>query len=74
MTLVLDADAVFAACGPADAVDAIAAALGSGLDPAADPPRQRAPLRGGEFLLMPSESATHAGIKVVAVAPGNFTL
>jgi ornithine cyclodeaminase/alanine dehydrogenase-like protein (mu-crystallin family) len=72
--LVLDADAVRAACGPVDAVDAITAALASGLDPAVDLPRHAVPLRAGQFLLMPSESAAsgaHVGIKVATVAPGN---
>lgn len=72
--LVLDADAVRAACTPVDVVDAITAALTSGLDPAADLPRHRVPLRSGQFLLMPSESSgtgTHVGIKVATVAPGN---
>jgi ornithine cyclodeaminase len=72
--LVLDADAVRAACSPVDAVDAITAALASGLDPAADLPRQAVPLRAGQFLLMPSEGApsgAHVGIKVATVAPGN---
>ena len=52
--LVLDADAVRAACSPADAVEAITAALTSGLDPAADLPRQAVPLVAGQLLLMPS--------------------
>jgi ornithine cyclodeaminase/alanine dehydrogenase-like protein (mu-crystallin family) len=72
--LVLDADAVRAACSPAGAVEAITAALASGLDPAADPPRQAVPLRAGQFLLMPSEGArsgAHVGIKVATVAPAN---
>lgn len=72
--LVLDADAVRAACSPVDAVEAITAALVSGLDPAADLPRHAVPLRAGQFLLMPSEgsgSGTHVGIKVATVAPGN---
>jgi ornithine cyclodeaminase/alanine dehydrogenase-like protein (mu-crystallin family) len=72
--LVLDADAVRAACRPVDAVEAITAALASGLDPAADLPRHAVPLRAGQFLLMPSESSrsgAHVGIKVATVAPGN---
>ena len=67
---VLDADAV-AALGPAAAVRAVVDALRGGLDPAADPPRVRVGLDGGEFLLMPSEAAAAAGVKVVTVAPGN---
>jgi ornithine cyclodeaminase/alanine dehydrogenase-like protein (mu-crystallin family) len=72
--LVLDADAVRAACSPVDAVEAITGALASRLDPAADLPRQAVPLRAGQFLLMPSEgsrSQAHVGIKVATVAPGN---
>jgi ornithine cyclodeaminase/alanine dehydrogenase-like protein (mu-crystallin family) len=72
--LVLDAAAVRAACSPVDAVEAITAALASGLDPAADLPRHAVALRGGQFLLMPSESSrsgAHVGIKVATVAPGN---
>lgn len=72
--LVLDADAVRAACSPAAAGEAIAAALHAGVDPAADLPRQAVSLRSGQFLLMPSEGArggAHVGIKVATVAPGN---
>ncbi|WP_433170846.1 ornithine cyclodeaminase family protein [Actinoallomurus sp. CA-150999] len=72
--LILDADAVRAACSPVDAVEAITAALVSGLDPAADLPRHAVPVRAGQFLLMPSEgsrSGAHVGIKVATVAPGN---
>jgi ornithine cyclodeaminase/alanine dehydrogenase-like protein (mu-crystallin family) len=74
--LVLDADAVRAACSPAAAVDAIVAALHAGLDPAADLARQGVPLRSGQFLLMPSEctrGGAHVGIKVATVAPQNPT-
>jgi ornithine cyclodeaminase len=66
----LDADAV-RALGPAAAVRAIADALRGGLDPAADPPRASVGLTHGEFLLMPSEGPSAAGVKVVTVAPGN---
>ncbi|MEV4512408.1 ornithine cyclodeaminase family protein [Dactylosporangium sp. NPDC049525] len=72
--LALDADAVFAACGPTAAVEAITAALTAGLDPAADPPRHAVPLRSGQFLLMPSEGASgsgYVGVKVATVAPDN---
>jgi ornithine cyclodeaminase/alanine dehydrogenase-like protein (mu-crystallin family) len=72
--LVLDGDAVRGACTPADAVEAITAALLAGVDPAADLTRDRIPLNTGEFLLMPSQmsrSGTHVGIKVATVAPGN---
>src|SRR5262245_21402239 len=71
--LVLDADAVRAACSPAAAVEAITAALRAGMDPASDLPRQAVPLRSGQFLLMPSDAqgGAHAGIKVATVAPDN---
>jgi ornithine cyclodeaminase/alanine dehydrogenase-like protein (mu-crystallin family) len=66
----LDEDAV-RALGPAAAVRAITDALRGGLDPAADPPRLPVHLSRGEFLLMPSEAASAAGVKVVTVAPDN---
>jgi ornithine cyclodeaminase len=67
---VLDADAV-AALGPAGAVRAITDALGAGLDPATDPPRTAVGLTSGQFLLMPSETPSAAGVKVATVAPDN---
>ena len=71
--LVLDADAVRAACSPAMAVEAVTAALSAGMDPASDLPRQAVSLRSGHFLLMPSDAqgGTHSGIKVATVAPDN---
>jgi ornithine cyclodeaminase len=66
----LDADAV-TALPPAAAVAAITEALRGGLDPSGDPARSSVALRNGEFLLMPSEVAAAAGVKVVTVAPGN---
>ena len=68
----LDADAV-AALGPAAAVRAITDALRGEVDPAADPPRVSVDLTQGQFLLMPSEAPTAAGVKVVTVAPDNPT-
>jgi ornithine cyclodeaminase/alanine dehydrogenase-like protein (mu-crystallin family) len=67
----LDAAAVRAALPPAAAVAAIEQALRDGLDPAAAVPRQRVDVAHGQLLLMPAESAGHAGVKLVAVAPGN---
>ncbi|MGY1666691.1 ornithine cyclodeaminase family protein [Geodermatophilus sp. SYSU D00696] len=67
---VLDADDV-AALGPAAAVRAVTEALRGGLDPAADPARIPVGLARGQFLLMPSEAAGAAGVKVATVAPGN---
>jgi ornithine cyclodeaminase/alanine dehydrogenase-like protein (mu-crystallin family) len=60
-----------AALGPAAAVHAVIDALRGGLDPADDPARSSVQLTNGEFLLMPSQSAAAAGVKIVTVAPHN---
>jgi ornithine cyclodeaminase/alanine dehydrogenase-like protein (mu-crystallin family) len=67
----LDADAVEAALTPLEAVDALEAALGAGLDPEADPPRGAVAAEAGEVLLMPSSAPGAVGVKLVTVAPGN---
>lgn len=59
---------------PAAAVEAIDAALRSGLDVEADHERIFAPLTAGDFLLMPSESPDAVGIKVATIATGNTRL
>ncbi|MCZ4068613.1 ornithine cyclodeaminase family protein [Microbacterium sp. H37-C3] len=59
---------------PAAAVEAIDAALRSGLDVETDHERVFAPLSAGDFLLMPSESPDAVGIKVATIAPGNTRL
>jgi ornithine cyclodeaminase/alanine dehydrogenase-like protein (mu-crystallin family) len=66
----LDASAV-AALGPVAAVRAVTDALRGGVDPATDPPRIPVGLTHGQFLLMPSQAAAGAGVKVVTVAPDN---
>lgn len=66
----LDAEAL-SAFGYSAATDALELALREGLDPAGDIPRGAVPLEGGEFLLMPSQSAGGVGLKVITVAPGN---
>jgi ornithine cyclodeaminase/alanine dehydrogenase-like protein (mu-crystallin family) len=68
----LDAAAV-ASLGPVAAVQAIIDALRGGLDPATDPARASVDLAHGQFLLMPSQTATAAGVKVATVAPHNPT-
>ena len=65
-----DAEAV-TALGPTAAVWAVADALRKGLDPAGDQARIPVDLDGGQFLLMPSQAATTAGVKVATVAPDN---
>lgn len=67
----LGASEVLSALAPRRAVQAIVDALQGGLDPAADPPRTATPLHRGEFLVMPSESASAAGVKVLTLAPDN---
>jgi ornithine cyclodeaminase len=67
---VLDAAAV-TALGIPGAVDAITAALRSGLDPAADPARIGIGLSAGQLLLMPSEGGDAAGVKVLTLCPDN---
>jgi ornithine cyclodeaminase/alanine dehydrogenase-like protein (mu-crystallin family) len=67
----IDADAVARLLPPADAVDALEAALRAGLDPEADPPRAAVEAGAGELLLMPSSAAGAVGVKLVSVAPGN---
>ncbi|WP_375489395.1 ornithine cyclodeaminase family protein [uncultured Jatrophihabitans sp.] len=60
-----------AALGPAAAVDAITDALLGGVDPALDHPRVPVDLGNGQFLLMPSQTTSAAGVKVATVAPAN---
>jgi ornithine cyclodeaminase/alanine dehydrogenase-like protein (mu-crystallin family) len=51
----------------AAAIDALQAALLSGLDPEADPPRGALAVGCGELLVMPSATAHHAVVKLVTV-------
>jgi ornithine cyclodeaminase len=52
---------------PAGAIDALHDALLSGLDPEADPPRGALAVGAGQLLVMPSETADHAVVKLVTV-------
>jgi ornithine cyclodeaminase/alanine dehydrogenase-like protein (mu-crystallin family) len=52
---------------PTDAIEALQAALLSGLDPEADPPRGALAVGAGELLVMPSATPTHAVVKLVTV-------
>jgi len=67
----LDADALASALSLTEAVNALAAALEGGLDPAADPPRSSLAAPAGELLLMPSAAAGPVGVKLASVAPAN---
>lgn len=68
---VIGVDEIDAALDRRGAVEAITAALRDGVDIESDAPRLFSPLDRGEFLLMPTQSPEHAGIKVVTIAPGN---
>ncbi|MDI2132054.1 ornithine cyclodeaminase family protein [Yinghuangia seranimata] len=67
----IGADDLVALVPPADAVRALAEALHGGLDPEAEPARTITDLTSGQLLLMPSEGAGYAGVKIASVAPGN---
>ncbi|HZM80543.1 MAG TPA: hypothetical protein VFC19_32805 [Candidatus Limnocylindrales bacterium] len=69
-----DAEAIARLVPPPRAVAAIEAALRGGLDPAAGIARASVPLPAGELLLMPAWSASHAGVKLASIAPGNAAL
>jgi ornithine cyclodeaminase len=63
----LTAEDVRARLSYAEAADALAAALGDGLDPEADPPRVIVPVGAGELLVMPSAPGGMAAVKLVTV-------
>lgn len=70
----IDAESVARDLPPAAAVQAIEKALHSGLEPANDPPRHVKDIRGGQFLIMPSDSGSAAGVKLATIAPRNPSL
>lgn len=53
------------------AMDALEAALRSGLDPEDDGPRLFSPAPRGEFLLLPAQGERFSGLKALTVAPEN---
>lgn len=65
--LFIDQDTVHQVLPPAQAVEAIRQALIKGYDPAQDFQRQAYNIPGGQFLVMPSTTATATGIKVLTV-------
>lgn len=65
----LDADAIARLLAPADAVDALEAALRGGLDVEADPARSSVAAGEGELLVMPSAAGGGLGVKLVSIAP-----
>ena len=70
----VDAEALTRAISWKQAIDTLGAALDSGLEVIANPPRSRVPTARGELLLMPAESTSAVGIKLVGIAPGNAEL
>lgn len=56
------------------AVDAIEKALVGGLDPSFDMQRSIQDIAKGQLLLMPSTSQAGSGVKVITIAPENFTI
>ncbi|WP_116115975.1 ornithine cyclodeaminase family protein [Austwickia chelonae] len=67
----IDADEVLRRVSADRARRLLRAALEGGLDPALDPPRSSPEAGAGQLLLMPSSTATSAGVKVLSVAPAN---
>ncbi|MPV38590.1 ornithine cyclodeaminase family protein [Georgenia subflava] len=70
MRLISAAD-VAARTSTTDAVDALEAALRSGLDPEHDVPRSRVTTQTGELLIMPSTLAGLSGVKLLSSTPDN---
>jgi ornithine cyclodeaminase/alanine dehydrogenase-like protein (mu-crystallin family) len=67
----LDALAMTGALSWSEVIDALALALGSSTLDDRKVPRVGVAVGAGELLLMPSETASAVGVKVVGVAPGN---
>ncbi|MFF1379177.1 ornithine cyclodeaminase family protein [Streptomyces sp. NPDC058308] len=67
----LDAETVERLVPMSAAIGALEAVLAAGLDPAAQAPRSVVEVPGGQLLLMPSATASYAGVKVATVTPGN---
>jgi ornithine cyclodeaminase/alanine dehydrogenase-like protein (mu-crystallin family) len=67
----VDAATITAGLPPEAAVEAVLAGLRGDVDPAADVPRSAVPLQQGDLLLMPAQSTSSVGVKLVTVAPGN---
>ncbi|MFC7405886.1 ornithine cyclodeaminase family protein [Georgenia alba] len=67
----ISAEEVAATTSYTDAVDALEAALRSGLDPEHDTPRSRVETDAGELLVMPATLPGHSGVKTLSLTPGN---
>lgn len=67
----LDAQSVLSALSWTEVVEALADALRTPSDGLRAMDRIRVPVSSGELLLMPAETTSAVGVKVVGVAPGN---
>ncbi|NEA06559.1 ornithine cyclodeaminase family protein, partial [Streptomyces sp. SID10116] len=67
----IDAGAIERLVPMSAAIDALEAVLVAGLDPEAEPDRGVVDVPGGQLLMMPSATASYAGVKVATVTPGN---
>ncbi|AZM56505.1 ornithine cyclodeaminase [Streptomyces sp. WAC 01529] len=67
----LDAAAITRLVPMSAAIDALEAVLTSGLDPEAEPARGVVGIPGGQLLMMPSATASYAGVKLATVTPAN---
>jgi ornithine cyclodeaminase/alanine dehydrogenase-like protein (mu-crystallin family) len=63
----IDGDELARRLSASQAADALEAALRSGLDPEADPPRAAVELERGPLLVMPSAAAGYGAVKLVTV-------
>jgi ornithine cyclodeaminase/alanine dehydrogenase-like protein (mu-crystallin family) len=63
----LSADDVEQRLGPAEAIEALEAALRAGLDPESEPARGIVEVAHGQLLVMPSAAAAHPVVKLVTV-------
>ncbi|SMY03759.1 ornithine cyclodeaminase [Brevibacterium aurantiacum] len=67
----LDAEAVFAALTPSEAVASLREALAGDFDPADDIPRTISDISAGNMIFMPSEIGDWVGVKLAGVSVGN---
>lgn len=65
---IIGQDDLFSRVRPAEAVEALLAALADGFDPAEDLPRTRYDVAGGELMLMPATTSRFFGVKVLSLA------
>ncbi|RBP67187.1 ornithine cyclodeaminase [Brevibacterium sanguinis] len=70
----LDAESVFSALSPAEAVDALTRVLAAGFDPEDDIPRTIRDVSAGNMIMMPAEIGDWVGVKLVGVAVRNAEL